>query len=115
MKQVLVVRTDLGMGRGKMAVQCSHAAVSSAEQARTKFRNWYDKWMREGQAKIALKVKDEDQLLELEKRARVIPIPAYLVRDMGLTQVPTGSITCLGLGPAPVDTVDALTGKLRLL
>lgn len=114
-KQVLVVRTDLGMGRGKMAVQCSHAAISSAELARTRFRNWYDKWMREGQAKIALKVKDEDQLLELEKRARGIPIASYIVRDMGLTQVPTGTITCLGLGPAPVDTVDTLTGKLRLL
>ena len=114
-KQVLVVRTDLGMGRGKMAVQCSHAAISSAELARTRFRNWYDKWMREGQAKIALKVKDEDQLLKLEKRARGIPIPSYIVRDMGLTQVPTGTITCLGLGPAPVDTVDTLTGKLRLL
>jgi len=114
-KQVLVVRTDLGMGRGKMAVQCSHAAVSSAELARTRFRDWYDKWMREGKAKIALKVKDEDQLLELEKRARSIPIPSYIVRDMGLTQVPTGTITCIGLGPAPVTTVDTLTGKLRLL
>ena len=114
-KQVLVVRTDLGMGRGKMAVQCSHAAVSSAELARTRFRDWYDKWMREGQAKIALKVKDEDQLLELEKRARGIPIPSFIVRDMGLTQVQAGTITCLGLGPAPVKTVDILTGKLRLL
>ena len=114
-KQVLVVRTDLGMGRGKMAVQCSHAAVSSAELARTKFRDWYDKWMREGQAKIALKVKDEDQLLELVKRARGIPIPSFIVRDMGLTQVQAGTITCLGLGPAPVKTVDILTGKLRLL
>ncbi len=114
-KQVLVVRTDLGMGRGKMAVQCSHAAVSSAELARTRFRDWYDQWMREGQAKIALKVKDEDQLLELEKRARGIPIPSYIVSDMGLTQVPTGTITCIGLGPAPVTTVDTLTGKLRLL
>ncbi len=114
-KQALVVRTDLDMGRGKIAVQCSHAAVSSAELARTRFRDWYDKWMREGQAKIALKVKDEDQLLELEKRARGIPIPSVVVRDMGLTQVPAGTITCLGLGPAPVSTVDTLTGRLRLL
>ncbi len=115
MKQVLVVRTDLRMGRGKIAVQCSHAAVSSAEQARTRFRDWYDQWVGEGQAKIALKVKNEDQLLELGRKARTIPIPVYLVRDMGLTQVPSGSITCLGLGPAPVDTVDTLTGKLSLL
>ncbi len=115
MKQVLVIRMDLGMGRGKMAVQCAHAAVSSAEQARTRFREWYDKWIREGQAKIAVKVKDEYQLLELERQARATHVPAYLVHDMGLTQVAVGSITCLGIGPAPVPMVDMLTGNLPLL
>ena len=111
----MVVRTDLGMGRGKLAVQCSHAAISAAEEARAKFRHWYDQWMREGQAKIALKVRDVDLLFELERRARNVPLPTYLVRDMGLTQVPSGSVTCLGIGPGPVDTVNALTGRLRLL
>jgi len=106
---------DLGMGRGKVAVQCSHAAVSSAEQARIRFREWYDKWIQEGQAKIAVKVKDENELLDLERRARAMHLPAYVVHDMGLTQVPTGSITCLGIGPAPVNIVDTLTGELALL
>ena len=55
-KQVLVVRMDLGMGRGKIAVQCSHAAVSSADVARSRFPKWYDAWMREGQKKIAVKI-----------------------------------------------------------
>ncbi|TMI59245.1 hypothetical protein E6H18_00155 [Candidatus Bathyarchaeota archaeon] len=68
-KQVLIVRLDLDMGRGKAAVQCAHAAVSAAE----------------------------------------------LVRDRGLTQVPPGTITCLGLGPAPADLLDSLTGNLTLL
>ncbi len=103
------------MSRGKIAVQCSHAAVSAAEEARTKFLQWYNSWMDEGQAKIAVKVSDVDILLELEKNARIIPIPACLVRDKGLTEVPSGSITCLGIGPAPSRTMDTLTGKLRLL
>lgn len=98
-----------------MAVQCSHAAVSAAEQARLRFRQWHSAWMEKGQPKVALKVRDVNILLDLEKRAHDIPIPSYLVRDKGLTQVPPGSITCLGIGPAPVNTVDALTGKLRLL
>jgi len=38
-----------------------------------------------------------------------------LVRDRGLTQVPPGTITCLGLGPAPADLLDSLTGNLTLL
>src|SRR5215470_17428655 len=107
----MVVRMALGMGRGKIAVQCSHAAVSSADTARTKFPKWHNAWLREGQTKIAVKGKDIDELMDLERRARSIPIPSYLVQDKGLTQVLAGSITCLGLGPAPSGIVDSLTGK----
>ena len=114
-KQALVVRLDLGMGRGKIAVQCSHAAVSAAEEARTKFPTWYRDWMNEGQAKIALKISEIGSLLTLERRARSLSLPTYMVRDRGLTQVPPGEITCLGIGPAPSTTLDNLTGNLSLL
>ena len=103
------------MGRGKIAVQCSHAAVQAAEEARTKFQNWYEQWMREGQAKIALKVRDLGLLLEMERSARRIPLPTSLIQDKGLTQIPSGSITCLAIGPAPSRRVNTLTGELRLL
>ncbi len=114
-KQALIVRLDLDMGRGKIAVQCSHAAVSATEQARTRFPEWYKAWMTEGQAKIALKITELVSLLELEKSARRFPFPTYLVRDRGITQVPPGEITCLGIGPAPALDLDRLTGKLSLL
>ncbi len=103
------------MGRGKIAVQCSHAAVSAAEEARSNFREWYEAWMSEGQSKIALEVKEVTSLLELERKARNLPLPVYLVRDKGITQIPPGSITCLGIGPAPSGTLDILTRKLTLL
>ncbi len=103
------------MGRGKIAVQCSHAAVSAAEEARSNFRGWYEAWMSEGQSMIALKVKEVTSLLELERKARNLHLPAYLVRDKGITQIPPGSITCLGIGPAPSGTLDILTRKLTLL
>lgn len=96
-------------------MQCSHAAVSATEQARTGFPGWYKAWMNEGQAKIALKIRELNSLLDLEKRARRFPFPTYLVRDRGLTQVPPGEITCLGIGPAPSLDLDRLTGKLSLL
>jgi peptidyl-tRNA hydrolase, PTH2 family len=114
-KQALIVRLDLGMGRGKIAVQCSHAAVSAAEEARTKFPSWYSAWVRGGQAKVALKIRELGLLMSLDSRARRLSLPAYLVRDRGLTQVPPGEITCLGIGPAPTSTLDSLTGELPLL
>ncbi len=114
-KQVLVVRLDLDMGRGKAAVQCAHAAVSAAEEARTHLHDWWKLWMEEGQMKVALKVPDLDSVLELERKGRSKGIPVHLVRDRGLTQVPPGTITCLGLGPAPADLLDSLTGNLTLL
>src|SRR5437870_1856013 len=103
------------MGRGKIAVQCSHAAVSAAEQARTRFPEWYKAWINDGQAKIALKTRQLASLLDLEKRAHRFPFPTYLVRDRGLTQLPPGEVTCLGIGPAPSSDLDLLTGQLSLL
>ena len=114
-KQALVVRLDLGMGRGKIAVQCSHAAVSAAEKARSKSLDWWHAWMDEGQCKVALKVRGLEPLLELERNARRLAIPSYVVRDRGLTQVSPGTITCVGIGPAPSSSIDSLTGNLPLL
>ncbi len=114
-KQALVVRLDLGMGRGKIAVQCSHAAVSSAEKARIDFHEWWRAWIGEGQCKVALKVRGLEALLELEGRARRMHLPLCKVADRGLTQIPPGTFTCLGVGPAPSNLIDGLTGDLRLL
>src|SRR5207249_6576082 len=69
-KQGLIVRLDLKMGRGKIAVQCAHAAVSAAEEARLRFPEWWKHWIEEGQAKIALKVSDLDSILRLEFDAK---------------------------------------------
>ena len=114
-KQALIIRLDLDMGRGKVAVQCAHAAVSAAQEARVHFPQWWKAWLEEGQRKIALKVPDLETLLHLENTARRNGLPVYLVRDRGLTQVPPDTVTCLGIGPAPSNLVDNLTGDLSLL
>ena len=114
-KQALIIRIDLKIGRGKTAVQCSHAAVGAAEEARTHFPQWWKAWLEDGQRKIALKVPDLDALLNLENVARRNRLPVYLVRDRGLTQVPPDTVTCVGIGPAPSTLVDNLTGDLALL
>src|SRR5690348_16181120 len=114
-KQALVVRSDLKIGRGKIAVQCSHAAVSAAEDARIRFPNWWKPWLEEGQRKIALKVPDLETLLRLESTTRRNRLPVCLVLDRGLTQLPPDTATCVGIGPAPSNLVDNLTGNLSLL
>ncbi len=114
-KQALVVRLDLAMGRGKIAVQCSHAAVSAAEEARIQSPSWWKGWLNEGQCKVALKVRELEAISELERRARAKGLPVFVVRDRGLTQVEPGTVTCVGIGPAPSEMLDALTGDLPLL
>ena len=114
-KQVIVFRSDLKLGKGKLAAQAGHAAVSAAEEAHRRHRKWWEAWFYEGQRKITVKVKDENELLELESQAKEMGLPNALITDRGLTQVPEGTVTCLGIGPAPAEMMDKLTGKLRLL
>lgn len=113
-KQVIVVRADLKMSVGKIAVQAGHAAVSAAEEARKKRPEWWNAWLAEGQCKIAVKVGSEQELLELEKGAKELKLPSAVIYDRGLTELPPGTITCLGIGPAPSHQVDKITGKLPL-
>jgi len=114
-KQVIVMRSDLKMGKGKIAAQAGHASVSAAEEARKRFQIWWKAWLDEGQCKIAVKVKSEEELLKLEEMAEKSRLPYALISDRGLTQLPPGTITCLAIGPAPSHEVDKITGKLALL
>jgi PTH2 family peptidyl-tRNA hydrolase len=114
-KQVIVFRSDLRLSKGKVAAQAGHAAVSAAEEARKRRREWWSEWIEEGQRKIAVKVKSEKELLQLEQQAKELGLSCALIVDRGLTEVPPGTITCLGIGPAPAEKVDKITGMLSLL
>ena len=113
MKLAIVVRTDLGMGRGKIAAQVAHAAVAAvlASSAGTDFAAW----LHEGQPKVVLKVPGADQLQDVVRRAQAARLPVQLVQDAGRTQVPRGTPTCCAIGPAAASRIDAVTGELTLL
>ncbi|KZZ93173.1 mitochondrial peptidyl-tRNA hydrolase Pth2 [Ascosphaera apis ARSEF 7405] len=115
-KLVLVVRTDLGMTKGKIAAQCSHATLACYKTlvASPAQRSLLSRWERQGQPKIALQVKSEDDLLMLQAQAMSLGLCARVIRDAGRTQIASGSMTVVGIiGPRSI--VDNVTGSLKLL
>jgi PTH2 family peptidyl-tRNA hydrolase len=115
-KQVIVVRSDLKMGKGKVAAQVAHAALEASEAARLKHSNWYKSWREQGQAKVVVKTDGgEAALLDLQRQARSLGLPSSLIQDRGLTQLDPGTTTCLAIGPAPSGLADKVTGDLKLL
>ena len=112
MKQVIIVRTDLKMGKGKVAAQCCHGSIGSYKKASP---DKIKKWENEAYAKVVLKVKTLDELTELKKLADINKVPNYLVVDAGRTQIPTSSVTVLALGPDEDEIIDKITGDLKLL
>ena len=113
-KMVLVVRTDIGMGKGKAAAQCAHAAVKCYKKALRDAPEMVARWEGAGVTKVCVKVDSEDALLTIAAQAREAGVVFDVVRDAGRTQIPTGTMTVLGLGPAPVDIVHKITGHLKL-
>ncbi|TFG10644.1 peptidyl-tRNA hydrolase [Candidatus Thorarchaeota archaeon] len=103
------------MTRGKIAVQVAHGAVSAAEKARTGPQEVWRAWMREGQKKVAVKVNSEEAILDLERRAIAEGLPRAVIRDAGMTELPPGTVTVIGLGPARSNEIDKITGDLKLL
>lgn len=108
---------------GKIAAQCSHATLACYKTlTRAAQRNpssaearLLQRWERRGQAKIAVQVKSEAELLDLMGKARSLGITAEVIQDAGRTQIDPGSLTVLGVGPAPKSLVDKVTGGLKLL
>ena len=114
-KLVIAVRRDLGMGKGKIAVQVGHASVSAAEEVRRERPEWWREWFREGQRKVVVKANSENELEELKRKADELGLASTIIRDLGLTQVQPGTATCVGIGPGPAELVDKITGALPLL
>ncbi|MBZ3869908.1 Peptidyl-tRNA hydrolase 2, mitochondrial [Sciurus carolinensis] len=113
-KMILVVRNDLKMGKGKVAAQCSHAAVSAYKQVQRRNPEVLKQWEFCGQPKVVVKAPDEETLIELLTHAKMLGLTVSLIQDAGRTQIEPGSRTVLGIGPGPADLIDKVTGHLKL-
>ncbi len=112
MKQVIVVRSDIKMSKGKLAAQCSHASVSAALKTN---RAALKKWEIEGQKKVVLKARTLDELLLLREKCRKNGMVYAITSDAGRTELTPGTITTLGIGPDDEKKIDKVTGSLPLL
>ena len=112
-KLALVVRADLGMGRGKIAAQAAHAAVAAALAAVGTAD--FHAWLRDGQPKVVLRAAGEEHLTAIAEQASAAGLPVQVIHDAGRTQVAEGTPTCCAIGPAPETRIDAITGELSLL
>ena len=137
-KQMIVMRRDLRMRKGKIAAQAGHACVEAVllalaregrlDQVRvTPSQNWIylddsgtvdtplSRWFDAGVAKVCVYVDGEEALLDLARRGREMGFVVALVRDAGYTEFhgePT--YTCLAFEPLMPDQIDPLTGDLPL-
>ena len=113
-KQVIVVRKDLKLTRGKMSAQASHASLQSYIKTFKKYPRIARTWLKKGGKKVIVYVSDRRALLALN---RELPskIPKALITDAGMTHLKPGTITCLGIGPFYEDELDKYTRKLKLV
>ena len=114
LKQVIIARNDLNLGKGKLAAQVAHASLLAALEMKEKNNAWFEQWMQEGMKKIVLKVESQEELgkyfNEIKKE-----FPAAMIKDAGLTQLTPGTATCIGFGPVPEEKADKHTKNLKLL
>lgn len=111
LKQVIVLRENLDISKGKQISQACHASLKSYKKTEAESqKNWED----QGSKKVVVDI-GEDDLKKRLNRAKTLQIPAALVKDAGLTEVEPGTVTALGVGPAEEDKIDKVTGDLKLI
>jgi peptidyl-tRNA hydrolase, PTH2 family len=119
-KQVIVMRRDLGMRRGKEIAQGSHASMIwlalRIRQPGYTFTDAERRWLDGSITKVCVRVDTEEELLAVVQKAREAGVMVYLCVDAGRTEfhgVPTP--TCCAVGPDFPERIDPITGHLKLL
>ncbi len=112
LKQAIVLRKDLGLSIGKAAAQASHASLGAYLNAG---KEQQKEWLKSGQKKIVLAAASLEELNALKQKAATKGLPHALIADAGYTELAPGTMTALGIGPAPEAEINKITGSLPLL
>lgn len=121
-KQVIVMRKDLGMRKGKMIAQGAHASLAvlldlirKAEWQESALPPAAIEWLRGRFIKIVVYVNSEQELLDIHKKAQEAGLPCALIQDAGFTEFKEPTYTAVGIGPDEPEKIDIITGGLPLL
>jgi PTH2 family peptidyl-tRNA hydrolase len=112
MKQVIIVRKDLKLSKGKMASQVSHASVEAVLRSDKKI---VSKWRDTGMKKVVVECADKKELFSLKMQAEQAGIVSALIADAGRTEVEPGTETCLAIGPDSEEKIDKISCKLKMV
>lgn len=124
-KQVIVLRKDLNMRKGKMVSQGAHSSmgavlskgyINDKNELIIQLDEALASWLKGKFKKIVVSVNSEEELLSLRDRAKELGLTHCLIQDSGLTEfggIPT--YTSLSIGPDLSDKIDEITGNLPLL
>ena len=123
-KQVIVMRHDLKMRRGKQIAQGAHASMSficrrlqnQKSVSLDDFSEVERTWLTGSFAKVCCRVNSEEELMNIFDEAKAAGLEVHLITDSGKTEFhgqPTR--TCLAIGPDVAEKIDVLTGHLELL
>lgn len=131
-KQVLVVRKDLNMRKGKIAAQCAHASMKvildkcspmECGNEGSHYLKFFveagsplEHWIKGSFKKVVVSVDSEAELLDVLEKAKASGLMTSLITDSGLTEfhgVPTNTV--VAIGPGLSDEIDSITGHLKLM
>jgi len=126
LKQVILIRKDLKMRRGKEVAQGSHASMEFVmsrirqhlhenNPTQIELTTKEQAWITGGMAKVCLQVNSEEHLLDLHKSALDRGLESHLIRDSGKTEFGgVKTLTACAIGPDESEAIDHVTGKLSL-
>ena len=113
MKQMIIIRKDLNMRKGKMVAQGSHASVKVTVD------NINDpnvqEWLKNGMKKITVSCDSEAELIALHEAAIKADLPCCIILDAGHTEFNQPTLTAVAIGPAKDEDIDKITKDLKLL
>jgi len=114
-KMIIAIPKEIKLTKGLMAVHVSHVAVKTVEEAKKKNLKWVRSWFSEGQKKVTVQVPTIEELTALFYKAQNLGLPCTMVKESKKGNLPEGTITAIGIGPAPNSKVSPITSDLKLL
>jgi peptidyl-tRNA hydrolase, PTH2 family len=111
-KQVILVRMDLKLPKGKLAVQVAHASVEAVQRSD---KEVIKRWRSEGMKKVVLEIATLQDLYKYKQEAESLGLTTAIITDAGHTVVAPGTTTCIAIGPGEEEQIDRITGKLKML